>query len=253
MKRNAAELKGIEKISEDQADFYRDVLEAARKTGLPFALGGAFAWATYTSYLRNTKDIDLYVPKDLRHDFIHAVTSIGAIDYYDFLGYDRRWIYRSTRDGYIADIIWDMANYVRPLDDDYFNAQNRLTLWDTEYAVIPAEELILNKLYIMQRGRCDWFDVFNVLYCTKGDLDWERLIRKMGPDSILLASAINVFAWLCPGCVGLFPSDLWGALKLERPSEEGPDIVESRVNYLDSRPWFIPLLKPGEHPFAEGN
>jgi hypothetical protein len=253
MERKASELKGIERVAEHQWAFYDDVLAAVKATGEKFALGGAFAAAAYTGMFRNTKDIDLYVPPESKDVFIHAVTDIGATDYSETLAYDRGWIYRSTRDGYIADLIWSMANYVQPLYPDYFNGKTTLLLRGEHVPVLPAEELILNKLYIMQRTRCDWFDVFNILYCTNGTLDWDRLISRMGTDSILLTSALNVFAWLCPGRVRLFPEDIWEKLRIEKPLSDGPEVIETRVNYLDSRPWFIPALRPGERPFAEGD
>src|SRR4051812_32433664 len=128
MTRDSSELKGIERVPEAQWAFYDRVLDAARETGIPFALGGAFAWATYTGYLRNTKDIDLYVPESSKGIFIEAVRGTGATDYYDVLPYDRGWIYRSHHKGSIADLIWAMANYVRPVDDDYFTGTTKLRL-----------------------------------------------------------------------------------------------------------------------------
>ncbi len=250
MEVDAREINGLDWILEDQWAFYDDVLAAARETGKPFALGGALAWAVYCGHYRNSKDIDLYVPVELKEHFIDAVTKVGASDYYDTLPYDRGWIYRSTRDGCIVDLIWAMANYVRPLDQDYFNGKTTLLLRGNSYPVLPAEELILNKLYIMERGRCDWFDVFNVLYATNGKLEWKRLIAKMGDDAVLFGSALRIFAWLCPGRVKLFPASLWDALGIPVPDSNGPGMNARRVSSLDSRPWFIPTLQPGESLFV---
>ncbi len=251
MEIDAGTIRGLDRVPEEQWAFYDDVFAAARSTGKPFAIGGALAWAVYCGHYRNSKDIDLYVPVEFKQDFIDAVTNIGASDYYATLPYDRGWIYRSTRDGCIADLIWAMANYVRPIDEDYFNGETKLLLRGNSYVVLPAEELIMNKLYIMERTRCDWFDVFNLLYATKGELGWERLVQKMGDDKILLASALRVFGWLCPGRVKLFPASLWSALDMAAPEGNGPEVEERRVASLDSRPWFVPVLKPGERPFAE--
>jgi hypothetical protein len=251
MLKEESEIIGLDKLEEHQCNFYDEVLAAARNLTHPFAIGGAMAWATYTGYYRNTKDLDLYVPPELKQDFIDAVTKVGATDYFGTLAYDRGWIYRSTRDGCIADLIWSMANYVRPIDEDYFTKGAQLGLRGHIYQVLPAEELILNKLYILNRGRCDWFDIFNLIYCTDAKLDWNRMIRKLEADKVLLAGLLNVFCWLCPARVTLFPNDLWEILGMERPSDNGPDIHLDRVRYLDSRPWFIPTLKPGEMPFTE--
>ena len=246
-------LRGFERLPPAQLKFYEEVLDAATHTGEKFALGGAFAWAAYSGYLRNTKDIDLYVPESKKEIFIAAVKSVGAVDYYDTLAYDRGWIFRSTKNEYIADLIWAMANYVRPIDDDYFRGDTMMTLLGREHVVIPAEELLMNKLYIMQRSRCDWFDVFNVLYGLEETLDFDRFIYKMGENKALLASALGVFCWLCPARTKLFPKSIWQMLGIREPKRDGPDIDLTRVRYLDSRPWFIPTLGPDEHPFSDAH
>jgi hypothetical protein len=249
---NACEVRGLEQIPEDQWSFYKEVIEAVKGTDCHFALGGAFAWACYTGLYRNTKDLDLYVMPDEKENFIRALSSIGATDLFASQSYDRGWIYRSTRDGYIVDIIWAMANYRRPLDKDYIEAGPIMDVRGERLHVLPAEELILNKLYILQRGRCDWFDVFNLLYSTPDELDWKRLIDKLGEDAPLLAGAMKVYAWLCPGRVRQLPEFIWQALGLSRPTESGPDFVRERVLLLDSRPWFLPALAPGETIFVDG-
>ena len=68
----------------------------------PFALGGAFAWATYRGYLSNTKDIDLYVPESKKEIFIEAVSNAGHEDCYDKLASmwmdlsHKRWLHCDT-------------------------------------------------------------------------------------------------------------------------------------------------------------
>ena len=41
--------------------FYRDVLRGLIDAGVPFVIGGAYAFALYTGIERPTKDIDLFV------------------------------------------------------------------------------------------------------------------------------------------------------------------------------------------------
>lgn len=248
---HAKTVQGLDQIPDEQWAFYKEVLDAVKSTGCHFALGGAFAWACYTGLYRNTKDLDLYVLPSDKQRYIDALTSIGATDLFDHQSYDRGWIYRSTRDGYIVDIIWSMANYRRELDPDYIEAGPVLEIRGERLHVLPAEELILNKLYILQRGRCDWFDAFNLLYCTAGKIDWHRLIEKLGDDLPLLAGALRVFAWLCPGKARQFPDFLWSVAGIQGPPDSGPDFIPERVRLLDSRPWFLPALAPGEQIFVE--
>lgn len=245
------QVRGLEQIPEEQWAFYKEVIAAVKTTGGHFALGGAFAWACYTGLYRNTKDLDLYVLPAEKEQYIAALTSIGAVDLFDQESYDRGWIYRSTRDGYIVDIIWSMANYRRSLDEDYIEAGPVIDIRGERLHVLPAEELILNKLYILQRSRSDWFDVFNLLYCTDGQLDWWRLLAKLGDDKPLLGGALQVFAWLCPGRAAKIPEFVWSDVGLARPAGSGSDLVLERVRLLDSRPWFLPALAPGEQIFVE--
>src|SRR5262249_15713609 len=40
------------------AGFYRDAVAALQKAGVPFLVGGAYAYARYTGVVRHTKDFD---------------------------------------------------------------------------------------------------------------------------------------------------------------------------------------------------
>src|SRR4051812_49001026 len=99
-----------ERVSEEEWTIYEAAMQSARHAGVPFMVGGAFALGVYTGRWRPTKDVDLLIlPKD-RDKMIEALTRAGFKDYHDQLHYDRGWIYRSTRDNYIVDVIWRMAN-----------------------------------------------------------------------------------------------------------------------------------------------
>ena len=46
--------------------------------------------------------------------------------------------------------------------------------------MLAAEELIASKLFIARRERFDGADIAHVIYGTKGDLDWQRILRMAG-------------------------------------------------------------------------
>src|SRR3954466_8880212 len=48
-------------ITEDQWRIYKRVIDEVTRRNIPFALGGAVAFGTYTGRWRNTKDMDLYI------------------------------------------------------------------------------------------------------------------------------------------------------------------------------------------------
>jgi hypothetical protein len=109
---------------------YEAILRAAQSAGLPFALGGGFAYSAYSGLWRNTKDIDLYILPEQRQQMIDIVTQQGFTDYFSVKGYDRSWIYRSTRDDVIADIIWDMPNHRAAVDEHWLTHGQMLRIRD---------------------------------------------------------------------------------------------------------------------------
>ena len=48
-------------IHDPAAAFYIDALRQLNETGIPFLLGGAFAFSQYSKVPRDTKDIDVFV------------------------------------------------------------------------------------------------------------------------------------------------------------------------------------------------
>ncbi|MCW5980272.1 MAG: nucleotidyltransferase family protein [Bryobacteraceae bacterium] len=226
----------------DQLEVYEAVLRESKRRGLRFAVGGAFALATYTGAARNTKDLDLYITPDQKAPAIRLLKDLGLHDYYDQLPYDRRWIYRSHAGGNIVDIIWAMANQRTAVDAVWVSAGPETHFGSEAVRVLPPEELLWSKLYVLQKDRCDWPDILNLLYARAGELDWPRLLARLEDDAPLLGAVMKVFAWIAPGAAAGIPSRVWTTLGLSRPASAAP-AVQARVELLDSRPWFVPDLK----------
>ena len=217
---------------------YRQAIRQVRALNLPFGFGGAFALAAYTGSFRNTKDFDFYVRPGDREAMIHALTMAGLEDHFDRLPYDRSWIYRASRGEIIVDAIWAMANHRAAVDDEWLNRGPEVTLRGERLRAIPVEELIWSKLYVLQRERCDWADVFNLLDAQVRSIDWERLLNRMAEDQPLLAGALEVFAWLAPERVDEVPATIWTRLGISPPRGAQLSDPAARVRLLDSRPWF---------------
>ena len=226
---------------------YRSAIEALRNAGIRFLLGGGFGLAVLTHRWRNTKDIDFYIlPRD-REAAIAALSATGFVDYFDQRPYDPGWIYRSTRNGIIVDIIWSMANRRAEVDEAWFEHARSMTIRDETIPVAPPEELLWCKLYIMQRDHCDWTDIFNLLYAAGPQLNWDRLMRRLGDDLPLLQAALTVYQWLCPGRAAELPAKLRKQLHLARHDGDVPECSEERTNLLDSRGWFAAFQPPGRY------
>ncbi|HYF39671.1 MAG TPA: hypothetical protein VD930_08295 [Gemmatimonadales bacterium] len=238
----AAQVEWGERIPDPEWEVYHLAIREARRLGIPFAFGGAFALAVYTGSLRNTKDFDFYVRPEDRDAMVRALTAAGLEDYFDRLPYDRSWIYRGSRDDIIVDVIWAMANQRARVDDEWLTQGPEITIRGERLHPIPVEELIWSKLYVLQRERCDWGDVLNLLDAQASAVDWKRLLGRLGEDRPLLAGALALFAWLVPDRVDHVPVEVWSQLGVSRPGREPPGDLSARVKLLDSRPWFTRQL-----------
>jgi len=230
-------------VSPEQWSIYSKAIDAVRSAQVPFMLGGGFALAAFTGRWRDTKDIDFYIKPQDRELVIQALSLAGFKDYFSERPYDRRWIYRSCQSGVIVDIIWAMANQRAQVDDQWFERSGSLEFCGQKLRIVPPEELMWCKLYILQRDHCDWTDVFNLLYAVGPQLDWRHLIERLEEDTPLLKGLLNVYGWLCPRYVLKLPPELWKLLGVS-PPRPAQKHKRNHIRLLDSRGWFAALQSP---------
>jgi len=223
-------------ISPREWAIYLAAIKALREEGVPVLLGGGFALAAYTGRWRDTKDIDFYVHPRHRTAAVNALSNVGFTDYYSRVPYDRKWIHRNVRSGVIVDIIWAMANQRAHVDPLWFARAGSVSIRGEPLAVLPLEEMLWSKLYIMQRDHCDWTDIFNLLHLRGPEIDWARLSGRLESDLPLLKALLTVYGWLCPGRAGKLP--VWRQLGMSLPAPVSPRVSRRRVSLLDSRAWF---------------
>jgi hypothetical protein len=240
------EFEWTKAIDEEHWQCYRRAINALRNAGIRFMLGGGFAGATYTGRWRNTKDIDFYIDRKDRHAAVAALTKAGFEDFYPTLAYDRKWIYRSTCSGVIVDIIWAMANQRAQVDDLWFDNSVEAMVRGERLQVIPLEEFLWCKLYIVQRDHCDWVDIFNLLYAAGEHIHWNHLLWRLEEDWPLLQGLLTVYGWLCPARARELPALLRKTLQLPEPKTQRNRKYD-RIRLLDSRRWFAAIL-PKDKP-----
>jgi hypothetical protein len=221
----------------EQWIIYDRVLSEAEAAGIPFALGGAVALGAYTGTWRNTKDMDLYIlPRD-RERMIAALTRAGLDDLYPEAPYDPKWIYRGHVDDCIVDTIWAMANGRAEVDEQWLTRGPQLNAHGHVCPVLPPEELMWSKMYVLQRDRCDWPDIINLIHATGPSLDWNHLTKRLEDDVPLLTGILAVFAWICPSRSTGLPKEIWRRARATlHPKDTGSHA--GHENLLDSRPWF---------------
>lgn len=229
---------------------YEPVLRAVHEQGILCAIGGGFAMNSYAGHWRNTKDMDLYCLPCDRAKLIEILTRAGLRDLYDEKPYERHWLYRGTKDCCIVDIIWAMANRRDDVDEAWLTRGPEIELRGRHHRLIPVEELLWAKLYVIQRDRCDWGDVINLIQANGPAMDWEHLIDRLSADKPLLTAVLSMFCWLNPDRAADLPAWIWDRLKMPVPQPGcTPEAMRGRADLLDTRPWFTPVL-PEPQPRA---
>ena len=235
---NPLQFSWADAISAGEWKIYRTAIRALRKEGISFLVGGGFARAAFTGRWRDTKDIDFYVRPEDCPRAQHALAKAGFADYFQKLPYDRAWIYRSYKRNVIVDIIWAMANQRARVDDAWFRHAPQLTIRGERISLVPPEELLWCKLYVIQRDRCDWTDIFNLVHEYGPQMDWPRLIRRVEQDVPLLRAMLTAYGWLCPTGVKRLPASLLRRLKAAERAMRSRPPSHDRIRLLDSRTWF---------------
>jgi len=191
----------------------------------------------------------LFIRERDKGEMLRILAESGLEDYYDQQPYERHWIYRSYKDEIIVDVIWAMANRRAVVDEGWFQGP-QVDCGGERFRLVPAEETLWSKLYVLQRDRCDWPDGLSLIYSQGRDMDWHRLLERLNEDAPLLSAMLSVFGWLCPGRAQELPAWLWNELGSRHPqSDTQPDGESNRASLLDSRPWFTPA--DGEQPAGE--
>jgi hypothetical protein len=84
---------------------------------------------------------------------------------------------------------------------------------------VPAEEMIWQKAYIMERERFDGADVLHVVHERAEQLDWDRLLRRFGEHWRVLLAHLILFGFAYPTERARIPAHVMRSL-LGRLDEE---------------------------------
>jgi hypothetical protein len=225
-------------ITPEQWEVCGPVIDEARRAGLGFALGGGLAFSAYSGMRRNTKDMDFYVvPGD--HERMMGILAAHGFEEYTVVEYDPTWSYRGHRQGYIMDLLWRMLNNRAIIDRDWVTRGWEVTVRSIPVKLIPPEELLWSKLYILRRERSDWPDIIGLLAAQAPVMEWEYLLARLGEDAPVLGAVMSLFRWLCPGTAYRLPPWLWERIGLSPVSlPAAQDVDMSRVHLFRGSDWF---------------
>jgi len=224
-------------ISDEQLEVYAPLLQAARSAGVRMAMGGGLASSAYSGYVRNTKDMDLFVVDPDQNDLMAIMAEQGFSEYTD-IDYDPTWSYRGSRNGFIVDLLWRMLNNRGSVDEAWISHGWELEVRGVVFRLVAPEELLWSKLYILRRERTDWPDILNLVFAQGPGMDWERLLARLEADAAVLGAVLSLFRWMCPGRAAEMPAWIWERVGLFSGAGVAPRIDRARTGLFRSTDWF---------------
>jgi hypothetical protein len=216
-------------LGDETREFYREAMRAFDEAELPFLVGGAYAYARYTGITRHTKDFDVFVRPG---DFDRALEVFARRGWQTERTFSH-WLGKGYHGDDFVDVIFSAGNGVARVDDLWFEHAVEEAVLDYPTRLIPAEEMIWSKSFIMERERFDGADVSHVLHSRARDLDWDRLLRRFDPNGgwrVLLAHLV-LFGYIYPGDAALIPDRVIAALsdRLRRETAEPPAAGDEKL------------------------
>jgi len=144
--------------------------------GLEPLVGGAYALREHTGIWRDTKDLDLFLRKD------RVKSALAALDRAGFRTEltDPLWLAKAFDGDYFIDLIFSSGNGIATVDEEWRRRARVSRVLGRESLVVPAEEMIWQKAFIMERERFDGADIHHLLRCKGAQLDWKHLLARFG-------------------------------------------------------------------------
>jgi len=232
-------------LSPEASSLYREVLEAINEHQLPYAVAGAFALQKYTCISRVTKDLDL---------FMRASDIPAALEYLRQLGFrcetpDPVWLSKAHRGEYFVDLISGMSNAVIVVDNSWMQRTLPAMIAGVPSRIISVEDLLGSKLFVVRRERFDGADIAHIIYRTRGQINWERVLALAGEHWEMVLWALVLFRYVYPAQTHYVPLPLWQELlnrylhEIQHPNPDAPfrgSLVDSNMFSIDVKDWGLP-------------
>lgn len=165
-----------QRLPKKQAELYRDVLTILEKKRIPLAVSGTYALQLHTGICRDTKDLDIFLSAQ------NASVALACLAKHGFRCEvrDPVWLAKAYRDKYFVDLITGMSNAVIVVDDSWIAHSRPMEVLGIPTRILAPEELLVSKLFVTRRERFDGADIAHIIYATRGQMDWNRIVHYAG-------------------------------------------------------------------------
>lgn len=229
---------GLDVASPAAQAFYARVMHTLRAAGMEFLVGGTYAFTPYTGIERSSKDFDIFVRSEEIERVLALLAKSGLRTAMTFPHWLAKVFYRR----YFVDVIFNSGNAVTPVDEQWFTHGPESTVLGVPVKLVPAEEMLWSKAFVMERERYDGADVVHILRSRAERLDWDRLLDRFGERWRVLLFNLMLFGFVYPAERARIPARVMRILTEKLQGELDGDAQVGRVcqGTLISREQYLP-------------
>jgi hypothetical protein len=195
----AADMTPADGLPAATAAFYRATIQTLSAAGVPFLVGGAYALAHYTGVERHTKDLDVFVREGDVDRTLAALAAAGCEAELTF----PHWLGKARRGDDFIDVIFSSGNGICAVDDGWFVHAVPADVLGLPVRLVPPEEMLWSKAFVMERERFDGADINHLLRVA--EFDWGRMLRRFGSQWPVLLAHLVLFRFVYPADAGNAP------------------------------------------------
>ena len=237
------ESESVRKRAPEEIEARSTAIQRLTEAGIPLMVGGAYAYGQYTGIYRDTKDLDLFLRKSDAARALEILAQDGWRTERTF----EVWLYKGFKGEWYVDLIFSSGNGIAGVDEEWFVHARRAEVFGHSVLLVPPEEMIWSKAFVLERERYDGADVAHLFRsCAKG-MDWRRLLRRFDRYWEVLLAHLLLFQFAYPCDRSAVPDAVVSELLERARRSMGAGDWESRicrgdllsaVNYqVDIRDW----------------
>jgi hypothetical protein len=185
----------------EEGRIYGEALDALDRADLSYMLGGALALNTYTGIWRDTKDLDVFVPERRVARVLDALQRAG----FETEIAEPHWLAKARKEEIFVDVIHANDSGAVTVDESWFANAEEIEVLGRRVRVIPAEEMLLSKIFVASRDSWDMSDVLHLIFARRGELDWERILAGVGEHWELLLAYLHLYRYAYPNHASYLP------------------------------------------------
>ena len=235
---------GSPQLKPEEEQVFQQALRALQESGIGFIVGGAFAKYFYTDMWRYTKDLDVFLKPEALKTVLEVLRAAG----FETEITDPRWLAKAFKDDQMVAILFGTGHGLIPVDERLFEGSIPAEVFGVDVRLMSVEELIVLAVFIAARDRFDGGDIVHLIRAKQGNLDWERIVERLGEHRQLLLWQLIFFDYVYPGHTDYLPQDLIERLFAEmrqRWSQPGQGEKTFRGTLLDRYSYTVDVEEWG--------